>query len=83
MRRGGGREALIREIRAQEPRAAILYIPQTEADREAELHVLTETRPWEKFLRPGRRYHVILLPDRKNNNLGREFLLSTWENAAF
>ncbi len=63
--------AMIREIRSQDRRAPILFIPQCDADREADLRVPTETRPWAKFLRAGRDNHIILLPDENHGNLGR------------
>ena len=62
-------KALIREIRARKPRAAILFIPQRDADRDAKVMALIETRPWKEILKPNRRYHILLLPDSKNNNL--------------
>lgn len=63
--------AMIREIRSRDKRAPIVYIPQTSADREADLRVPTETRAWGKFLKKGRDNHVILLPDSGHGNFGR------------
>lgn len=62
---------MIREIRSKERRAAIVFVPQKEADEGADVRALVETRPWAQFLHNGKRYHIILLPDRKNNNLSR------------
>ncbi len=66
-----GARAMIAEIRKKEPRAAVIFVPQKEADESADLRAVAETRPWEKFLRPGKRYRILLLPDGKNNNLHR------------
>ncbi len=63
--------SMIDRIRAQERGAAILFVPQKEADEGTNIDALTETRPWERFLRPGKKYHVLLLPDGRNNNLAR------------
>lgn len=67
----GDAESLIREIRKNDRHAPVLYVPQREQDREADLKVPTETRPWAKFLKAGRDNLVILLPDTNHNNLSR------------
>lgn len=63
--------SMIREIRARERRAAVAFVPQREADEGADVRAVTVTRPWDQFLRQGKRYHIILLPDDRNSNLCR------------
>ena len=41
--------SMIDRIRAQERQAAILFVPQKEADEGANIDALTETRPWERY----------------------------------
>lgn len=61
--------AMIREILKHRPRAAINFMPLRESDAGATLNAFVETRKWEDFLRPGRKYHILLLPEDRNQNL--------------
>ncbi len=63
--------AMIREIRDRDRRAAIAFVPQKEADEGADVNAVVMTQPWDQFLRRGKKYHIILLPDTGNNNLCR------------
>lgn len=63
--------SMIREIRERDRRAAIAFVPQKEADEGADVKAMVMTRPWDQFLRRGKKYHIILLPDAGNNNLCR------------
>lgn len=62
---------MIREIREKDRRAAVVFVPQREADEAVDMKALVMTGPWEQLLRRGKKYHIILLPDARNNNLCR------------